>query len=258
MSLQTIKAFAVCAFLTVPGSAHAQTEVASESPRSERRFVVFANGGVQAASRTLNDTFRFRAYGEEAQLASSQDISGGAMFDFGGALRVWRALSIGGSYTRLATTDITEVTGAVPHPMHFNQDRSIAPQSLSLDYVEQAGHVFGAWRLPLSEKMDLSVFGGMSLYNLTSGLVTNVRLSEAGDSPSGNVNVDQVQTGTHKRNGAGGHVGIDVTYMMTTSFGVGVLARLGSGSVKLPAVDGKVRPVAVGGVQIGGGVRVRF
>jgi len=248
------------AVFVIGASAELAAQSSSDSQRSwlEGRLVWSVNGGMQVVSKRINDTLTFRAYGEDAKLTSSQEVSGGPLFDLGGALRVWRAFSIGASYSRLETTDATGVSGTVPHPMSFGSGRAIPTQTLSLDRVEQASHVFGAWRLPVLDKLDLSLFGGVSLFNAQLGRVTNVVVSEAGDALGGAINVDQIQRGAYKRNGFGGHVGFDITYMLTDSVGVGILARFANASIRMPASGNSSRSVAVGGIQAGGGIRYRF
>ena len=51
------------------------------------------------------------------------------------------------------------------------------------------------------------------------------------------------------------HFGVDVTYLVTPRYGVGVLARYTWGSADLTGADDSV---TVGGLQIGGGLRIRF
>ena len=58
------------------------------------------------------------------------------------------------------------------------------------------------------------------------------------------------------RAAAGGHVGADVAYMVTSVFGLGGFVRFATGSVDIPIATAPV-PVDVGGVQTGG-IRIRF
>jgi hypothetical protein len=51
------------------------------------------------------------------------------------------------------------------------------------------------------------------------------------------------------------HFGVDITYLVTPRYGVGVLARYTWGSADITGAD---ESVTVGGLQIGGGLRIRF
>ena len=70
----------------------------------------------------------------------------------------------------------------------------------------------------------------------------------------------QVQTPSQKT-GIGGNVGVDVTYMLPDMIGVGGLIRYTAASISPTAPDGvTITPTSidVGGLQVGGGLRLRF
>jgi hypothetical protein len=54
------------------------------------------------------------------------------------------------------------------------------------------------------------------------------------------------------------NVGADVTYMVTKTFGAGVLLRYAGGSADLATPSGASLSLDAGGFQFGAGVRVRF
>lgn len=235
-----------------------EPEADSGQPWLKGRLTIYVNGAMQISSEKLIDQFEYRAYGEAARFESSHVISDAPMGDVGGSLRLWRELSVGGSYAHIETTDGTTLTGHVPHPLEANNPRVITPQSLSFIHRAQVGHAFGAWRIPVVDKLDVSVFGGASFFNVTQGVVTNVTVAEAGGPPFTAVDVEQVQRGKHRRNGVGGHAGVDVTYLLTTSVGVGLLVRYSNGLVRLPSAGSRTLSLTVGGLELGGGVRFRF
>ena len=243
-----------------PTDQEQESDAPSSSAGLAGRFSVHVNGSYQGGSTRLTDAFGYRAYGEDARFRSIHEITGGAMIDVGGSLRVWRRLSVGASYTQLHNSGTTTASGTVPHPIEFNNPRTIQPQSLTLAHRERATHVGAAWRFPIPqvEGLDVGVFGGPSFFNVTQGVVTNVTVSEAGGPPFASVSVSQVQTGQHRRNGVGGHVGADVTYMPTTYVGVGFLVRFAAASVDLPSAGSGTLSLDAGGIQTGGGIRFRF
>ena len=223
------------------------------------RVQILANGAYQASSEELRQSFSQRAYGEDALFEAVHDIKGGAMLDFGGSIRVYRELSIGAIYTDLDQAGSATLTGSVPHPILFNSDRAITPQTVSLAHRERTTHIFAAWRVPISQidGLDVSVYGGPSYVNLTQGLIHDVGVAEAGGPPFASVNVTEVQVEEQVVNGWGAHVGADVTYMFTSAVGLGGFVRFSSGSIDVPAEAGTIS-VTVGGVQTGGGIRLRF
>ena len=223
----------------------------------EGRLWVYGNGGYQVGEDTVNRTFTFRAYGEDARFEETHETKAGGLFDVGGSLRVWEELRVGVSYSQLTKSDSTRLTGSVPNPIAVNAARAIPPQDLSLAHEERATHVYAAWVVPITDKLDVAIFGGPSFFNLRQGIVTGVEITEVSGPPWPEVEVAGVTTGEFKKNGIGLHVGADVSYMITPNFGLGGFLRFAQGSIDMPSAGGG-QPLNVGGVQMGGGVRVRF
>ncbi len=224
---------------------------------SPHRYVIHVNGGLQSGNEEFRRTFEFRSYGEDARFDEAHRSESGGLFDIGGSVAVWTELSVGVSYTQLSKADTTVLTGRVPHPTATNAPRTIDPQTVSLAHQERAAHVFAAWAVPLDEKMTLSLFGGPSFFGLTQGVVTGVDLSEVGGPPWPEVRVGGVSSGDFKKNGVGMHAGVDIRYMFTERVGIGGFVRYTKASVDLASAEGN-RPLNVGGIQSGGGLRVRF
>ena len=222
------------------------------------RFAGHVNGVAQSGRRNLTDMFGFRAYGEQAVLQSTHTLGGAGALAAGGSLRLWRGLLLGASYAQLRTSDATLLTGTVPHPIRHGAFRELPPQDLSFPHRQHVTHVFFAWRVPIVDRVDLSLFLGPSLYNVTQGVVTNVTVREAGGPPFASVQVDTVQAGEHRRNAVGGHAGFDLTFMPTRHLGVGLTARYAIADIDLPAAGtGRLR-LRVGGPEVGAGIRLRF
>lgn len=224
------------------------------------RLSIQVNAAVQSSSEKLGQTFSRRVYGEDAVFDVLNDIKGGAVLDTGGSVRVWRHLSVGAAYTELNQLGTTTVTGTVPHPILFNANRAIDPVMQSLPHRERVTHIFAAWRVPVRQvkNLNVSVFGGPSYMNLTQRLVTDVGVAEGGGTPFSAVRVTAVPVAEHTSSAWGGHVGVDVIYMVTSIFGVGALVRYSNGSVDIPSSNDDMLSVTVGGLQAGGGIRLRF
>ena len=123
----------------------------SFAERFAEGFSGHLNVGYQGGSTRLTDAFGYRAYGEDASFISSYENTGGVMLEAGGSLSVWRELSIRASYTQLDKPSTTTVTGTVPHPLEFNEPRTIQPQSLILASRELGTHVGAEWRFPVRQ-----------------------------------------------------------------------------------------------------------
>ena len=221
------------------------------------RFSVHVNGGFQSGTDTVRRTFLFRAYGEDARFDENHETKNGNLLDLGGSIQVWEQLRVGASYSQLTKADSTRLTGTVPNPLAINAPRTIDPQTLSLAHEEKATHLYAAWVVPINDKLDVAILGGPSFFNLTQGIVSGVSIREVSGPPWAQVSVEDVTSGEFKKNGVGIHVGADVSYMVTPNFGLGGFLRFAQGSIDVPSSGGD-RPLNVGGIQAGGGVRLRF
>jgi hypothetical protein len=221
------------------------------------RVSIHMNGGFQSGSDTVQRTFSFRAYGEDARFREDHETQSGGVFDFGVAAQVWEQLQVGLSYSQVTQADATVLSGIVPHPLSLNVSRTIEQQILSLQHEERAVHLYAAWVVPINDKLDVAISGGPSVFNLTQGTIAGVAISEVSGAPWKAVRIDGVTEGTFKKNGFGLHVAVDVTYMITAKLGLGGLFRFAQGGIQVPSSD-RSQTLTVGGVQAGGGLRVRF
>ena len=85
-------------------------------------------------------------------------------------------------------------------------------------------------------------------------------------SPFDAISIDGVTRTTSRNTGMGGNVGVDVTYMLTDMIGVGGLIRYTAASISPDKLapegvsewEPKPTSIDVGGLQVGGGLRLRF
>ena len=224
---------------------------------SRSRFAFHSNFGYQFGVDETSDEIEFRAYGETGQLLAAHELVDKRRLDFGGFVQIWEQMSIGATYTQTERTDTTTVTGFVPHPIEYGRNRSIA-EVVDRPSRERATHFHIAWliTLPNIEKLDIRVMAGPSYFNVTQGVVSGITISEAGASFD-SVLVNEVVTGDIVKNGLGGHIGVDLSYMVHPYIGLGGFVRFTGGSVDLPKGDTTVS-TSIGGFQGGGGVRFRF
>ena len=221
------------------------------------RLSIHMNGGLQSGSDTVQRTFSFRAYGEDARFREDHETQSGGIVDFGVAAQVWKQLQVGVSYSQFTEADATVLSGIVPHPLSLNVSRTIEQQLLSLQHEERTIHLHAAWVVPINDRLDVAIAGGPSVFNLTQGTIAGVAVSEVSGAPWTAVRIDGVTEGAFKKNGLGFHVAVDVTYMITAKLGLGGLFRFAQGGIQVPSSD-RHRTLTVGGVQVGGGLRVRF
>lgn len=205
--------------------------------------------GVQGGSRTLQANTTFPLYDEEAVVQTSQEVGGGFLFEVSGGWKVWRNLAIGLGFTRTSSQADATVSGQIPDPVFFDQPRPVTASASDLGHSETAVNISAVWMIPVTDKVDVALVGGPTIFSVNQDIPGSLTISEPGPT------VSQVTVNSPSESAVGIHLGVDVTYMVTPRFGVGGLARFTRGSVDL---EGASDSLTVGGFQIGAGLRVRF
>jgi opacity protein-like surface antigen len=251
-------AVAVAALVAV--DAAAQTTAAP--PPAPSRFTASINVGFQPSSQDISQTSEFDLYDERARIEFVQsDISGGPLFDVGGNARLWHvlghAVGAGLSYTRTQSSGNGTINGSIPHPLIFENPRTLTASVSDMKHKEQAVHLSAVWFVPFTTKVDFSFSVGPSFYNIAQDLVSNVGFSET--PPFTSVTVDDVSRTTVKKNAVGFNIGADATYAITQMFGAGLALRYtrASTDMQLDANSGSAE-VKAGGFQLLLGGRARF
>jgi hypothetical protein len=204
------------------------------------------NVGAQPSGRTVKTTESFPANDETAIVDSDYNISGGALFEFGGGYHVWRRVTVGVSVSFFNPSVNGAATGLVPHPDFFDRPAVVNVDLGELDHSETGINVFASYWIPISEKIDLAVSIGPSFTHVSQD-VASYTVPDLTQQLLFTLNKE---TGT----AVGVNVGVDGSYMLTPRYGVGLFLRYVGGSVDLPSAS----DFKVGGFQIGGGARLRF
>lgn len=215
--------------------------------------------GVQPQSRSFTQTSTPVIYEENATITIPHAISSGLFFDVSGGARVWQNFGAGIAYSRFTDKESPTLTAQIPNPLFFAFPRSVSLQTGELKREESAVHVQFLWMLPVSNKIEIAGFFGPSFYNVKQGLAT-LSLTDIieGPPPFGTVTVRQATLSQADESKTGFNVGLDGTYRITNLYGVGGFIRFAGTSIDLALPGGGTETVDVGGLQLGGGLRIRF
>jgi len=216
----------------------------------------------QAKNRSFQETISQSIYDETATYTATHKIAGGGGFDVGGGYRVWQNLAVGVDVSSGSNRGGLLVEGRIPHPLFYERHRTSTLARTDLDRTELGIHLQAVWVLPVSEVLQVSFFGGPSVFTVGQDHVSDVQaVNEAAETFGpfyDEVTIPGISTNvTLRGSGVGVNAGAEVTYMFTQQLGGGVFGRWASGNVEL-ATSGGTQSLAVGGFQIGAGVRVRF
>ena len=216
------------------------------APATEKLYLNVNFGG-QLASRSVASFASKTVYDEPATLTSSGDIAQSALFDVGVGYRVWGDVFVGIGVSRSSTTGDAAYTASVPDPAVYGRPKATTGTETGLGRTELAVNPNVAWVTALADKVDIAIGLGMAFINLKQELAADFTV------PAGTQSVIPVlaeQKGTAK----GIYANVDLIYSIRPKLGVGGFVRYAGGKVDLDTV----KDHNAGGMQVGGGIRLRF
>jgi len=207
------------------------------------------NIGAQSGSHDVETNTTFTVYDEDAHVNTTQKTGGGFLFDLNGGYKVWSNLVVAVGYTFMSDSTDGAVTAAIPDPAVFDRLRNVTATADNLSHAEHAINFSGVWMVPVTDKVDVGISFGPTIFMVKQELPDTITFTEPGPTVTG-INKKDVDKTT-----AGVNFGVDVTYLLTKKAGIGGMLRYTWGSVDL---DGTSDKLTVGGFQIGVGARYRF
>jgi len=242
MRTTTIRVFALAAILMIPATSFAQMTWTDKAYAS-------VNIGAQVGDHNLTTNSTFTLYDEEGVTSATQDVGGGAYFDLGGAYKVHRNLLVGVTYSHAGSSSDVPITSQVPDQIQFDHPRTVTATMADAKFSENAIHFSAVYMVPVTDKVDVGISAGPSLFMIRQDVPSAIAVTEPGPT------VTSVTANKVNKTTGGLNLGVDVTYLFTKKIGGGLIARYTWGTVDIPdATDS----LTVGGFQIGVGLRYRF
>lgn len=234
---------AAAALLLSAASTHAQTPGPSTN-----KFFASVNIGGQLASRNLDTQISKTVYDETATLTASTPIGTGVMPDFGVGYRVYGDIFVGVTISLFSTTSTASTSTVVPDPLLFDRSVRVAGSVADLKHKETAILPQMIWTTAVTDKVDFVAGAGPAFIRVSQDVVNGFAV------PAGTQNVNAT-AGNETASAVGFAASIGVNYNLTPRFAVGGLARFAPGKVTLAS---GAKDLNVGGMQVGGGIRVNF
>lgn len=242
---------AAAAILVAASPAVAQTR----GTRNDRGFIA-VNGGIQNAAGTMQESFEYEVYAENASVDVSYPGKTAALFDGGIGFRVWRQLGIAVAASRSTASGTASVDARIPHPFFLNQHRSVEGETGDISRTETAAHVQLYYEVPMRGRWRVRLAAGPSFFNAEQEIVETIDVAES--YPFDTAEYRSALTRRAKGSGPGFNAGIDVSWMLSRRLGIGALARYARASLDLNASDVRTVSSDAGGFQAGGGLRIGF
>lgn len=229
---------------------------APATAQTDPRVTIVVNGGYQPTTTEFGERFTFELDRETASTNVRYPIDAGALFDAGGAVRLWRGLGAGVAVSRFTRNGSAATTSSLPHPLFLQQNREVVGEATGLDRLETGIHVQAQYALPPIAGLRIVVAAGPSRLEVEQGMVNAVRYAE--EYPYDTATYTGVQTQDVSGSAIGFNAGVDVQYMFTRTIGAGLLVRVTRATVDLTTPRNGTVGVDAGGTQVGAGIRVRF
>lgn len=241
--------------LAVSAAAEAQTPPAPSPPPVLTERLFFSAGLLyQVNSNDFTDSATIRRNAEDGRLETNYAVDGGPAFDISGAVVLWRQLAVGVGLTLFSGSTATSINAQVPHPFFFNQARTVTGD-FDGDRSETAVHIQAKWIAPINDKLLITIFGGPSFFKVEQSVVSDFEYTES--YPYDTATFSRAIVSTQSESKVGVNVGGDVAYFFSQNVGVGFNAQYSGATVQMTVPSGTA-DVKAGGLQVGGGIRLRF
>ena len=240
--------------LATPAAGLAQ-QISMSPTSTTKKFRLLVNVNYNATSRTFNERSTFTVFLEEGSTSRSYDGGTGLGFEFGGIYSITPAFGVLGSFEFLSAEHDASFDVVAPHPLFFNQPRTVSDERAALDYSEQALNLDAVYTLS-SGSFTVDVFGGVTFFFTETELIDAVTTSS--DYPFDDIQITSTGTVKLKENPIGFNVGGAFTYRITPLFGVSFQAKFSRAALDLKREAGEPIGIDAGGFRIGGGIRLAF
>ena len=202
--------------------------------------------GVQLATHEFDTDATFSLYDENGRLQTTQDGKNSPFIEFRGGYKVWSNLLVGVGYSWATSKSDVAITASIPDPAVFDHLRTATLSAADASTSEGALDFSGTWMVPVTDKIDVGVLAGPTVFFLKKDVVSSVTTTEPGPVATATI-TEESETNV------GFHLGVDLHYFINQQYAIGGLARYSYGKV-----DVSTGPAKVGGFQLGAGVRYRF
>lgn len=248
-------------WMVMAGVMFAASQATAQSAGNYEKGWVDVDFGVATAAEDSFTSTRVITISQEAGGgAVAYSLPRGGSFDVGGGYMFNPRIGIGVSLAGTAHEDTAGLAISVPHPLYFNSSATDATVTNGkLQRTEGAWHIEAMLVAVQTPRVRVRAFAGPSYFVARQDTVSSIKYDQAYQLfGRGNV-VDITSYTTQESEGTGWglHGGADVSVFFNRVFGVGAIVRVSRGTVEIDDY-GDAHDVKVGGVQFGGGLRLKF
>ena len=219
----------------------------------DSRVAVDLGISFQPNATSVSQAVTFEENSEPGTLTSTYTAKKGPIFDAGATVRVWRQLGVGLSMSYLHDVGAAQVSAMVPNPFVFDQPRQINGTP-SVLHTEIGVHVQALYWVQLTPHLDVIVSGGPSVFRVDQDFVSDVTYTQT--DPYDTATYQGASVIREQQTVTGGNVGGEVGWRVTRHLDLAGAVRYSRATADFP--DTSSQPVVLGGLRLGGGIRLRF
>jgi hypothetical protein len=250
-ALSRVLIVAACA---TPLTTQAQENLAATSGPAPR-FRLLVNGAYHASTKRFTDAATFTEFLEQRSSSRNYDGGTGLVFEVGGIYSITSSFGVMGSIELFDGDNDAAFREIVPHPLFFDQDRSVEGSVSSLSYSEKALHLDAVYTRKASS-FTVDLYGGPSFFLTQTELITEI-ISISGY-PFDELTLGETSVAKFQESSLGFNVGGALTFRLSRLFGIGIQARYSRATVSLKRDGAEAIDFSAGGFRAGGGIRLAF
>ena len=256
---RVMSAAAVAAVL-MASSAYAQTPQGPQAPATQagapssdynEKFFLGVSAGGLMNTTLVTSKATSTVYNQEAALAERRDVSGGVLADVTVGMPIRGRLAVGASVAFRSATSDSAISATIPHPLFFGAPRTVSTSTTGMQETQAWLGVLAMYTLPTSSKLTLRVFGGPAVAVVNHDVVGSFTVTEGTSITQPTVNITK---GSVSKSFIGAMAGIDLSYNVTKSVGIGAFVRYAGAQANVTGAESGT----LGGLEAGGGLRFSF
>jgi len=219
-------------------------------------FWVSLGGGLVTAPAGWSSTSTWELYAETARLEATYEGGAGPALEAALGLRFARRLGIAAALTWSRREETASVEALLPHPFYLDRARSVAGTAEGLEHREAAAHLDLEVR-PVTGRVELALFAGVSLVRVEADLVESVEATE--EYPYDEAAFRSATSVSRRSDPTlGWNAGAAVAWAVASRLHVGVEARWVRAGAELEQPGGGTARLDAGGLHGALFVRLRF
>ena len=170
---------------------------------------------------------------ETATIPATTETGKRPLYDVTAGGRIRGNLGFGFGVTFGTGKEDARVGGDIPHPFYFNQPRTLTGTT-SLERTDLMLHLSGMYLIPASQRVQITVFGGPTWFQLKQQVIQSVTLTES--FPFDTVALASVALDRKTVSRWGYHGGFDLSYFFSRNVGVQGMVRYSKGTATMFSV----------------------